>query len=196
MAGEKYIVAAAGNPVQIAIRNTLNPCGFLFLGNCSDSVSLMRLVRSYHPDFIIADMSLQLRELKQTLETIEDEMLCACILTGDYKDLEISNLLEKSKILSFCPKPLSRELLLHCVDMSIISYKRVAELDKKLKEVTESFETRKLVERAKWILMERDRIGEAEAYDRMRRKSMDSRISMKEIASAVIQMHEIIGTKQ
>jgi two-component system, response regulator PdtaR len=191
MAGEKYIVATAENPVQIGVRNILNPNGYLFLGNCSDSISLMRLVRSYQPDFIIADISLQLRELKQTLETVEDEMLCACILIGDYKGLEVSHLLEKSKILSYCPMPLTRELLLHSVDMSMISYRRVAELDKKLKEVTESYETRKLVERAKWILMERDRISEKEAYERMRRKSMDNRVSMKAIAEAVIFTHEI-----
>ncbi len=191
MAGEKYIVAAVENPLQIAVRNILNPEGYFFLGNCSDAVSLIRLIRSYHPDFIVVDLSMQLRELRNVLETLEDEMLCACILIGDYNDGEIMNLMEKSKVLSFCPKPLNREVFIQVAAMANMNYKRVYELSKKLKEMTDNYETRKLVERAKWILMERNSLSENEAYEKMRKKSMDSRMSMRSIAEAIIFTHEI-----
>lgn len=190
MAGEKYIVAA-DNPLQISIRNMLNPYGYLCLGNCYDALSLMKLARNYHPDFIVADLGLQSRELRHTLETLDDEMLCACIVVGAHKDMEMISLLENSRILSLCPKPLSKELLLHTVDMSLINYKRIYSLNRKLKEMTENYETRKVVDKAKWILMERDKISENEAYEKMRKKSMDSRMSMKAIADAVIFTHEI-----
>lgn len=191
MAGEKYIVATGENSVQIMVRNILNPSGYMFLGNCNDSISLMRLIRSYHPDFIVVDMSMQIRDLRRTLETIEDEMLCAVIIVGEYKDMDVSSLMEKSKILTCCPKSMLKELLAYSAEMSIISYRRVAELNKKLKEMTENYETRKSVERAKWILMERDGINENEAYERMRRKSMDSRMTMKAIAEAIIFTYDL-----
>lgn len=191
MAGEKYVVAAADNPLQISVRNVLNPRGYIFLGNCCDSISLLRLIRSYNPDFVVVDLAMQLRELRPTIETIDDEMLCTCIAIGDYKDVEMTNLVEKSKALSFCPKPLNKEVFLHTVELAIINYRRINELNKKLREMTENFETRKSVERAKWILMERDKISESEAYERMRKKSMDNRMSMKAIADAIIFTHEI-----
>lgn len=191
MAGEKYVVATAENPMQIAVRNILNPTGYVFLGNCNDSISLMRLVRSYHPDFVVVDTNMQLRELRNTIETIDEEMLCACIIIGEYKDLDIVNLLEKSKVLSFCPKPLNREIFIHIIEMANMNYRRVNDLTSKLKEMTENYETRKVVERAKWILMERNGITENEAYDRIRKKSMDSRMSMKSIADAIIFTYEI-----
>jgi response regulator NasT len=151
----------------------------------------MRLVRSYHPDFVVVDTNMKLRELKNTIETIDEEMLCACIIIGEYKDLDIESLLEKSKVLSFCPKPLNKDIFFHIIDMTMMNYKRVFELANKLKEMTENYETRKLVERAKWILMERNGINENEAYDRMRKKSMDSRMSMKSISEAIIFTYEI-----
>mgnify|MGYP001111599731 CR=1 FL=1 len=193
MAGEKYVVAASDNPLQIAVRNILNPSGYIFLGNCGDSVSLLRLIRSYHPDFVVVDLNMQIRELRNTIETIDDEMLCACIAVGDYKDMELVNLLQNSKVLSFCPKPLNKDILLHTVEMANMNYRRIYDLDRKLKEMTENYEMRKLIERAKWILIERDGIGENEAYERMRKKSMDSRLSMKAIAEAIIFTHEISG---
>lgn len=195
MAGEKYIVATAENPVQIAVRNILNPSGYIFLGNCNDSISLLRLVRSYQPDFVVVDVNIQVRDLRNTIETIDDEVLCACIVIGEYKDMEIMDLMEKSKVVSFCPKPLSKDMLIHTADMANMNYRRVYELNKKLKEMTENYETRKLVERAKWILIDRDGIAESEAYDRMRKKSMDSRLSMKAIAEAIIFTYELANNK-
>lgn len=195
MAGEKYIVAASENPVQISVRNILNPGGYNFLGNCGDAVSLIRLVRSYHPDFIVVDMGAQLAEYKKILDTIDDEMLCACIILGDYNSASIEGLIEKSNVISVCPKPPNRDILIHTVEMAIISYKRVFELEKKLKEMTENYETRKAVERAKWILMDREGLSEKDAYERLRKKSMDNRMSMKSIAEAIIFTYDITGSR-
>lgn len=186
MAGEKYIVAASENPVQISVRNVLNPGGYSFLGNCGDAVSLMRLVRSYHPDFIVVDMGTQFADYKKVLDTIDDEMLCSCIILADHNNASIEGLIERSNVISICPKPINREILIHTVEMANVNYKRVFELEKKLKEMTENYETRKAVERAKWILMDREGLSEKDAYERLRKKSMDNRMSMKSIAEAII----------
>ena len=191
MAGGKYIIAASENQLQISIRNILSPNGYIFLSNCSDSMSLIRLVRTYHPDFIIIDVGVHLSDYKNTLETIDDEMLCSCIIIGDYQIDAISHHLENSKVIYFCAKPIDRNILMNTMEMASINFKRVFELEKKLKEMTENYETRKSVERAKWILMNRDKMNEKDAYDRIRKKSMDSRMSMKEVADAIIFTNDI-----
>lgn len=193
MAGEKYIVATTENPVQISVRNILNPYGYTFLGNCSDPVSLIRLTRSYQPDFIVVDTNLKIGELKRYLEAIDDEMLCACVVIGEYKDMDIANLLENSRVISFCPKPLNRELFIHTVEMALINYRRIYSLNKKLKEMIENYETRKAVDRAKGILMKLHGLSENEAYEKIRKKSMDTRTSMKDIAEAIIFTHDIMN---
>lgn len=193
MAGEKYLVAAQENSLQISVRNILNPGGYSFLGNCSDAVSLMRLIRSYHPDFIVVDMGAQLAEYKKILDTIDDEMLCACIVIDDNRNTTIESLTENSKVISICPKPLNRELLLHTAEMANLNFRRISGLEKKLREMTENYETRKAVERAKWILMEREGLSEKDAYDRLRKKSMDNRMSMKSIAEAIIFTFDLTG---
>jgi len=186
VAGEKYIVAASDNPAQILVRNILNPLGYIFLGNCRDAASLMRLIRSYQPDFIVVDTSIKLGEFRKCLEAVDDEMLCACVITGEYKDAEIINILENSKVISFCPKPLSQDLLVNTVEMGLMYYKRVLKLKKELKEITENYETRKLIDRAKSILMNKYGLSENEAYEKMRKESMNTRNSLKSIAESII----------
>jgi AmiR/NasT family two-component response regulator len=186
VAGEKYIVAASENPAQILVRNMLNPLGYIFLGNCMDAVSLMRLIRSYQPDFIVVDTSIKLGEFRKCLEAVDDEMLCACVIIGDYKDAEIISILENSRIISFCPKPLSQDLLVNTVDMGLMYYRRMLKLNKELKEIAENYETRKSIERAKCILMNKYGLSENEAYEKMRKKSMNTRNSLKSIAESII----------
>lgn len=185
MAGEKYIVAALDHSVQIAVRNILNPMGYVFQERCSDPVALLRLTRSYHPDFIIVDSGMQVSEVRSTLEAVDEQMLCAVIILGEYKDPAILSMMEKYRTLSFCPKPLNRDLLLHTVDMALLNHRRLLEMDAKLRKITESYEGRKRVELAKTLLMQ-DGLSESEAYGVIRKRSMDERKSMKSIADSII----------
>jgi len=185
MAGEKYIVAALDNSVQIAIRNILNPNGFVFQERCSDPVVLLRLIRSYSPDFVIIDSGMQVSEVRSTLEAVDEQMLCAVIMLGEYKDSAILSMMEKSRTLSFCPKPLNRDLLLHTVDMALLHYRRLLGMDAKLRKIRETYEGRERIELAKSLLMQ-DGLSEREAYGMIRKRSMDERRSMKSIADSII----------
>jgi len=64
------------------------------------------------------------------------------------------------------------------------------------KVIKEELESRKLIERAKGILMKRDGLSEAEAYNRIRKYSMDSRRSMREVSEAIILSEDIGRTKK
>jgi|LSQX01.1.fsa_nt_gb response regulator NasT len=188
MAGEKYVVAAVENRVQVAVRNILNPHGYVFLEHCSDPVSLLRLVRSYHPDFIVVDSGMQLSNARSTLETVDDEMLCTGILLGEYGDAVAFSIVEKSKVFSFCPKPLNRDILLNTVDLAILNYRRMLELDLQLRKMTEEYESKKRIERAKIILMEQG-LSEKDAYGMIRKRSMDERTTMRSIADSIIYLN-------
>lgn len=190
MTGGKYIIAAKDNAVQIAVRNILNPNGYVFLEHCRDAITLLRLVRSFHPELIVVDTAMQLGELRSTLETVDDEMLCAIILLGDYNDPVISMLMERSNAISFCPKPPGRELLLHTADMAVMNYKRILSMGAKLRQMTDNYESRKQIDVAKALMMEHEGLNEKEAYERMRKRSMDERLTMRTVADLIIHSYK------
>jgi len=191
MAGERYLIATVDNNFQITIRNILNPSGYTYLDNCQDAVSLMKLIRSYCPELVIIDLSSPIRDLRGVIEAVDDELLCTCILIGDQQAIETCDILERSKAILYCLKGQEREALVQSVVLGVLNFKRIAKLDKKLKEMTETYETRKAVEKAKMILMERHEIAENEAYQRIRKKSMDARLTMRAIAEAIICTNEV-----
>lgn len=190
MTGGKYIVATKDNAIQIAVRNILNPSGYVFLEHCREGVTLLRLIRSFHPDLIVVDAAMQLGELRSTLETADDEMLCAIILLGDYSDPVVNMLLEKSNAISFCPKPPGRELLLHTADMAVMNFKRVFSMGTKLRQMTDNYESRKQIDVAKALMMEHEGLNEKEAYEKMRKRSMDERLTMRTVADLIIHSYK------
>ena len=186
MGGGKYIIASAENPTQVKLRNILNPSGYMFIGNVSEPVALIRIIRSYQPDFVVIDFNMQLGELRSTILTIDSEMLCACIIIGQESDVDIIDILHNTKVVSVCPLPLNKDVLLQTVEMSLLNFKRVYELSRKLREAAENLELRKVLDKAKLILMKENNITEDEAYRVIRKKSMDTRMSLKDIAQVII----------
>lgn len=191
MSAEKYLIVTADNSFQIYIRNILGPRGYTFLDTCHDAILLMRLIRSYSPDLLIVDISSKIKDLRGVVEAVDDELLCTCILVGDDSDFDKFDMVESSKCLSYCYKGQERETLTHTVALGLLNFKRISKLEGKLKEMAETYETRKAVEKAKWILMDRHSIGENEAYQKIRKKSMDTRLTMRAIAEAIICTYEI-----
>ncbi len=188
MRDKKYIIATEENPFHIEVRNILNPCGYVFIERCSNPAFLIRMVRNYHPDFVVVDDTMNLGQLRVVLETIDEEMLCACIIAGGQKP-GLDEILENSRVIMLCTKPVNRDILINTVEMANLSFARVSRLAHQLREMTENFETRKTMDIAKALLIKRHGIGEKEAYGRIRTRSMDMRVSMKEVAQAIIE-HE------
>jgi response regulator NasT len=189
MAGERYIIATTDNQLQITVRNILNPVGFLYLVTCNDAVNLMRQIRGSSPDFIILDTCFNMKDIKQVVETLDQDMTCACVLLGDSKERKVLDLIDCSSSLFVCPKTPSRELLTYSVELAIVNFKRICKLTKKLNEISSNFDTRKILERAKGILMQRDKISEDDAHSYIRKRSMDSRMSIRAVAEEIITTH-------
>ena len=186
MPNQKYTIATSDSRVAITLRNMLNSAGYEFLGTYNESVALMRHLRACHPDFLIIDFDSNIRGIERIIEILEDDMLCACIIIGDMQyDIE------KSLVLSRISKPINKEVLHNTVTLAMVNYSRVLCLNKKLREANENLESRKIIDKAKGILMQREKITESEAYSRMRKKSMDRRITMKNVADAIIMTHEL-----
>ncbi|MDP4092101.1 MAG: ANTAR domain-containing protein, partial [Bacillota bacterium] len=92
----------------------------------------------------------------------------------------------KSRIVTFTAKPVMEEAFLQIVDVSMLNYHRIIEYEQKIRQLNESLESRKVVEKAKWILVKCDGLSENEAFEIIRKKSRDNRMPMREIAEAIL----------
>ena len=88
-------------------------------------------------------------------------------------------------------KPFRPAELLPVIELSVARFEEFRSLEREVGDLREALETRKVVERAKGVLMETHGLREADAFHRIRKTSMDTRKSMREVAEAVLLAHEM-----
>lgn len=182
----KFILVGEDKKSLSSIKNALCSNGFIFLGYLAEQVNLLRFVRVKQPDFIIIDIGKNFKEYKNILETIDEDILAACILLIERKTDDITEFLRGSRIMTYVGKPVFDEVMLQIVDLSLINYFRIIDYEKKVSKLNDSLESRKIVEKAKWLLIEKEGFTEASAYEAIKKKSRNNRMTMREIAEAII----------
>lgn len=182
----KFILNGEDKVTLSNIKNTLASNGHIYIGYTKETSSILKHLRSCLSDLIIIDVQKKFREIKQLLEVIDEELLAACILILENRNDDIIDFLRDSRVISYVTKPIVEEALLQVIDMSLINYSRVLNYELRVRKLNGILESRKIVDKAKWILVEKDGFTETEAYEAIQKKSRDNRMPMREIAEAII----------
>ncbi len=182
----KFIVSGEDKRTLTIIKNTLVSSGHVFIGYLKEPSNLLRCIRTSAPDFLIVEAGNNFIELKRVLEIVDEEILAACVVVLDTRNDEIIEYIRNSRVLAYITKPVFDETVPQVVDMSLLNYRRVLDYERKVKKLNDTLESRKIVERAKWILVEKEGFTEEEAYEAIKKRSRDNRIPMREIAEALI----------
>jgi response regulator NasT len=111
-----------------------------------------------------------------------------------YTDRETIRRAEIAGALAYLVKPVKEVELSPAINIALARFKEIERLRNQVVELEDSLEARKLVERAKGILMQRLGLGERDAYERLRQRARDKRTKMKDIAQAIIEAEELLGS--
>lgn len=182
----KFILFGNDKKTLSIFKSALISNGHVFIGFSNDVHSVLRHIRRCYPDFIVIEIGNNFKEIRYILEVLDEELLAACVLVFETRNDEILNFLRSSRVLTYLTKPVFEESVLQIVDLTLMNYRRVVEYEKKVKKLNDTLESRKVIEKAKWILVEKEGHTESEAYAMIKKKSRDNRITMKEIAQAII----------
>lgn len=173
------------------LKDSLSRYGYLVVGDAEDGMTALKLIRSLQPDLIIIDAALPLMDGIQVARIVEEGRLAPVVLLTDYADRDFVNREKGELTVPVLTKPMDEAALHATVEFAISAFNRVMKLEKEVERLKSDLATRKLVERAKGILMRTQGISEQEAFRRMQQQSMKKRTTMKAIAEAVIMAYEM-----
>ena len=182
----KFILAGEDKKSLATIKNALVSSGHIYIGYSKEPVNILRHIRNQAPDMVIIEVNNNFGELRPVLEVIDEEILCACILVLESRNDAVFNFLRDSRVMTYITKPVFEEVMVQIADIVLMNYRRVLDYETKVRKLNETLESRKTVEKAKWILIEQQGLSESEAYEVIKKKSRDNRMPMREIAEAII----------
>lgn len=168
----------------------INSTGHKVVGLSQNSSDILRQVKSIQPDLVILDHSGSWGEFIELSRIIfEDGFPVILMIDYPQKD-KVSKLGEKS-FFPFIIKPVNEEVLPLVMDMAVSSYKSIQRLEEEVKRIRKELISRKVIEKAKGIIMETMGISEREAFRRIQKQSMNKRVSMRKVSEAIIMAAEM-----
>ncbi|MBA1333655.1 MAG: hypothetical protein HPY66_0048 [Firmicutes bacterium] len=179
------IIADSGETSRKIVSDLISKRGYKIY-QASDNAGVLRMARSLHPDLVLMDVNLWGANAYETARIIEEDRLSTVVFMTPKLDNEFMERLKTMKIFAYIMKPVNPAQLTQMVEFAIANSTRIRSLEERVEKLESSLAARKKIERAKGILMEKLRLSEQQAYEYMRRKSMDKGISMESLADTIV----------
>jgi two-component system, response regulator PdtaR len=178
---------------RATLGQALKRLGFEVVGEGANGAEAVRLAQTLKPDVLFLAVGLPdmdgLTVAAHVLETLPIPIL----ILSSHLDQELIRRAKEAGVMAYLPKPLREEELLPAIELAISRFEEFNALRKENADLRRILEDRKLIERAKGILMEREQISEQQAFARIQKTSMNTRRSMAEIAQAILLSEAVTG---
>ncbi len=168
------------------IKTTLSKFGYLIVGEASDGPAALKLVRSRDPDLLIIQENLPGLSGLEVAYIMHEDKIGPVIVMTDYLQQDLIEKAKEARVANILVKPFEDHHLLPAVELALSNHQEIVQLEKRIKELKDTIETRKAIEKAKGILMKTLGLSEEESFRRIQKQSMNKRISMRSVAEAVI----------
>lgn len=179
------IVAHSKKNMRIKLCRLLNKKGYITY-QATDGASVLRSARSYNPTLVLIDMNLKGMYPLKVGKIIESNHLSSVVFLTHTVDQTFMNAIQKMNIYAYLQKPFTASQLYQTIEFSIINLQKISHLKAKVDQLEKNLEDRKIIAKAKGIIIEKERMTEEEAYNYLRQKSMDECISIRDLSIRII----------
>ncbi|MGD8189831.1 ANTAR domain-containing response regulator [Brevibacillus ginsengisoli] len=177
--------------IRMDVRDILEEANYTVVGEASDGFEAIEVCKQHEPDLVIMDIQMPVLDgLKASKRILSQKLAKGVVLLTAYCDTECVEKAKQAGALGYLVKPLDEKSLIPMVEVSIARGKDIQRLGKELDKVSQKLDERKVIEKAKGLLMNDSGLTEEEAYQMMRKLSMDRRCPIIEIAQTIVETYE------
>jgi len=187
----RIVIADDESLIRMNLRETLVGLGYLVVGEAGDGVSVINLARELRPDLVVMDIKMPKLDGIQAAKVLTEEKIAPVLLLTAHSDKELVERARDAGVVGYIVKPFRDSELMPAIEIARARFEEFLIVEQQVGDLKETLETRKIIERAKGMLMDSQGLKEAEAFRRIQQLSMNSRKSMREVASALLLAHQI-----
>lgn len=181
------IVIADDEPIiRMDLRRTLENMGHVVVGEAGDGQQAVEITKELKPDIVILDIKMPTMDGIDAAKLISREAVSPVLLITAYSQRDLVERARDAGVFAYIVKPFREADLMPAIEIAIARFEEFEELDREVSDLEAKLDTRKVVDKAKGILMDQYGLKEQDAFRRIQVQSMNTRKSMREIADAII----------
>jgi AmiR/NasT family two-component response regulator len=182
----RILVAEDETIIRLDLRDLLERAGFEVCAEAKDGEEAVALALSEQPDLAIMDVKMpRLDGIEAARRILEERPIPIVMLTAYGQDELVSRAVEAG-VFGYLVKPFREQDLLPAIHTAMARHEELTTLRQEAESLAEALAARKVIERAKGLLMEKEQLSEADAFARLRKASQASGRPLRVIAEAVV----------
>jgi AmiR/NasT family two-component response regulator len=182
--------------VGLGLKAQLEKLGHEVVGQASTAADAVLMFASAKPDIVLLDIRLDAIDGIDLAGQLLKQRRCPMVIISAFSDKGLVDRAAAAGVFGYLIKPVSTEALAAQIEIAIRRFEEQDRLQRQNDQLTQTLETRKLVERAKGIFMKRLNLDESEAHKRLQQESQKRRLSMPDLARRIIESEELLGGGQ
>ncbi|WP_405151572.1 response regulator [Sphaerisporangium sp. NBC_01403] len=183
----RVVIAEDEALIRLDLKEMLEEEGYAVVGEAGDGESAVKLALEQRPDLVILDVKMPILDGISAAERIVSERVAPCLILTAFSQRDLVERARDAGAMAYLVKPFTKSDLVPAIEMAVSRHEEIAALEREVSTLGERLETRKLVERAKGLLMAEHGWTEPQAFRWIQKASMDRRMSMRQVAQAVVQ---------
>jgi response regulator NasT len=184
--GLKVVVAEDEGLIRMDIVASLEEAGLVVVGQAADGEEAVALATEHEPDLVVMDIKMPKLDGISAAEKIAALKIPVVLLTA-FSDSELVSRAAQAGAMAYVTKPFNPTDLLPAIQIAMSRHEELISLESEIADLSERLETRKLMDRAKGLLQSKMKLSEPDAFRWIQKASMDRRLTMAQVAKAVIE---------
>ena len=188
----KVLIAEDNAKTRAFLKNQLELLGYEVVGAASNGMDAVEMAQELNPGLIIMDIKMPQMDGIEAAKAITARGPIPIILITGISSEEMAFKAIEAGVFAYLVKPVTKKQLEPAIKLALVRYEEFKSLKAEVDDLKDAIETRKLVERAKGILMKRCSLSEEDAFKMLQTHSQKENKKMKEVAESIISASKLI----
>ena len=186
----RVVVAEDEALIRLDLVEMLTEAGYEVVGQAGDGEAAITITEKEKPDLVVMDVKMPKLDGISAAERIANQRIAPVVILTAFSQRDLVERARDAGAMAYLTKPFTIEDLMPAIELAVSRFQEIKQLDAEVTDLQEQLKARKLIEKAKGILMKNLKISEPEAFKWMQKTAMDKRRSMTDVAQLVMDEFE------